>query len=407
MFDIALKNIKARKLRSFLTIFAIVLAVMLFTTFGVFQQSFEDLLFFLSDPVKKLDLVIVQEKGNSFVNHNDYSIGRRSELDEAKYSELVNHPAISPYIDAKTNRVLIKTLEDLGEAQAAYHLWGIPRANDGQYHPEEFLGNAYLGVSQIADAQLEDTPHVSAIFAAQAAEYFGVQDKIHQVVTLSTSTGDYKVYIEKVLPPSPTPESFHDQFDFMVLMTLDNAHELLGNDQINYIRVVPQEISSVELVSLIHENIAGVDAKTHKEVMRDLEQSMGPMQISMNVLKYFVLVIAVLTILNTFFMAARERVREIATLKACGATNRVILEMFLSESVLISLIGSSVGVLLSLILVLVLATLSLGSFASLRTIPLSPLVFGFLIGLVTGPLAAVGPAIICTRQDPVRGLRYE
>jgi len=268
------------------------------------------------------------------------------------------------------------------------------------------LGEAYSGVSQTADARLEDTPHISAIFAAEAAEYFGGRDKVHQVVTLSTSTGDYTVYVEKVLPPSPALQSFHDQFDFSVLMTLDDAHELLGDDQINYVRVVPRGIGSADLAALIHENIVGVDAKTHEEVLQDLWQSMGPMQTSMSVLKYFVLAIAVLTILNTFFMAARERVREVATLKACGATNRVILEMFLSEAVLISLIGSGVGVLLSVIFI-VLAALSLGSMATLVTIPLSPLVVGFLIGLVTGPLAAIVPAIISARRDPVRGLRYE
>ncbi|MBA4380166.1 MAG: hypothetical protein C0393_05755, partial [Anaerolinea sp.] len=213
-------------------------------------------------------------------------------------------------------------------------------------------------------------------------------------------------YVDKVLPPSPSLESFHDRFEYSVIMTLDDAHELLGDDQINYIRVAPQGISSADLAGLINENITGVDAKTYPDVMRDLKQSLGPMQSAMVLLKYFVLLIAVLSILNTFFMAARERVREVATLKACGAANRVIVEIFLGEALLISFIGSGLGIALSTILLIVMA-ISTGTISMVKTIPLAPLAMGFLIGMVTGPLAAIAPAIISARQDPIRGLSYE
>ena len=56
------------------------------------------------------------------------------------------------------------------------------------------------------------------------------------------------------------------------------------------------------------------------------------------------IVIAIMLVsMNTMMMAARERTREVAVLKAVGFTDRTVLGLVLAESLLISLTGGILG----------------------------------------------------------------
>jgi putative ABC transport system permease protein len=56
------------------------------------------------------------------------------------------------------------------------------------------------------------------------------------------------------------------------------------------------------------------------------------------------IVIAIMLVsMNTMMMAARERTREVAVLKALGFTDRTVLTLVLTESMLIALVGGVLG----------------------------------------------------------------
>jgi putative ABC transport system permease protein len=62
-------------------------------------------------------------------------------------------------------------------------------------------------------------------------------------------------------------------------------------------------------------------------------------------------VMIVLGILNSMSMSVRERTREIATLRAVGMRRGRLMQLFLGESVALAVIGSVIGVILSIPLV--------------------------------------------------------
>lgn len=107
--------------------------------------------------------------------------------------------------------------------------------------------------------------------------------------------------------------------------------------------------------------------------------------------------------MNIMLVSVTERTKEIGLRKAVGAQRKDILAQFLSESVVISLVGGVCGILLGWLSTMVLSSvLGWGTSMSLASVVLS---FGFsvLIGMIFG----VYPAQKASRLNPIDALRYE
>lgn len=120
------------------------------------------------------------------------------------------------------------------------------------------------------------------------------------------------------------------------------------------------------------------------------------------------LVVAGIGIANTMFMSIVERTREIGIMKAIGATNMNIIEIFLMEAALIGLIGGIVGDILGVIfsqgLGIILTTYGL-TFTTQVTPEL--LLIGLSFSLAVGVLFGFIPARKGAKMNPIEALRYE
>jgi putative ABC transport system permease protein len=104
---------------------------------------------------------------------------------------------------------------------------------------------------------------------------------------------------------------------------------------------------------------------------------------------------------NTMAIAVRERTNELAVLKAIGYTDRFVLTLVLAESLLIALIGGSLGLVLARVIVAQDITAGL----LLLYLPTSALAIGGIIALITGTLAGLLPALGAMRLSVVTALR--
>jgi putative ABC transport system permease protein len=129
-----------------------------------------------------------------------------------------------------------------------------------------------------------------------------------------------------------------------------------------------------------------------------------------NALTLVLLLIATVTLLvsgigimNIMLATVSARIREIGIRKAMGATNREIRFQFLSEAILISLIGGFAGVIIGLAL-----PFSVRFFTEYR-IPISGLsaIVAIVVSSLVGILFGTVPATRAAKLDPVESLRYE
>ncbi len=141
-----------------------------------------------------------------------------------------------------------------------------------------------------------------------------------------------------------------------------------------------------------------------KQVMETMSTVTGYIKLLLVAIAAVSLLVGSIGIMNMMLVSVAERTREIGVRKAIGARERHIIIQFLSESVLISFIGSMTGLLLGELLAQGVGRLWLG-----YNVPLSiwPVVLSVTVAIVVGLASGVFPAIKAAKLNPIDSLRYE
>ena len=116
------------------------------------------------------------------------------------------------------------------------------------------------------------------------------------------------------------------KYDQMAVIALSGA----------YVNAVQQEITN-----LYGSNNIGVT--TPKAILKTLQGFQGGNSSFQISIAFIALLVGAVGIITTLYTSVNERIKEIGTMKAIGAKNRFILSLFLSEALLIGLIGATMG----------------------------------------------------------------
>jgi putative ABC transport system permease protein len=116
------------------------------------------------------------------------------------------------------------------------------------------------------------------------------------------------------------------------------------------------------------------------------------------------LVVGSIGIANIMLVSVTERTREIGIMKAVGAQRRDVLTLFLTEAVILGVVGAVVGVILGAVV----------GFAGTQLIgfdayvfPLEWALIATVVGILVGIVAGLYPAWNAAKTDPIDALRYE
>ncbi len=114
-------------------------------------------------------------------------------------------------------------------------------------------------------------------------------------------------------------------------------------------------------------------------------------------------------IMNIMLVSVTERTKEIGLRKALGATSKNILTQFLLESIMLTIIGGIIGIILGALLSFATAIV-LSRFIDLEwvfTFPISAAIIGFSVAAAIGLIFGIYPARQASKKSPIEALRYE
>jgi putative ABC transport system permease protein len=115
-------------------------------------------------------------------------------------------------------------------------------------------------------------------------------------------------------------------------------------------------------------------------------------------------------IMNTMYTAVLQRTNEIGVMKAIGAKNSHIMNIFLIESGMLGLIGGSIGIAIGIGLSKIIEFIGvyfLGTPLLRAYFPWYLIVGALAFAFVVGTLSGLLPARQASKQSPVESLRYE
>jgi putative ABC transport system permease protein len=201
-----------------------------------------------------------------------------------------------------------------------------------------------------------------------------------------------------------------------VQLTLPEVQRIAGTDgQIQNVLAGAREgVSQEELVAAIEPVLPGdVEVLTGEEaaaqLSSDVQEGFAFFQQALTIFGIIALVVGVFVISNTFAILLAQRTRELALLRAVGASRGQVLGSVMLEAVLVGLVSAVLGLLAGVGLAK-LVTIALEAFGA--DLPTSNLVvrpatvlIALVIGLVVTLIAALLPAIRATRVPPLAALR--
>lgn len=204
--------------------------------------------------------------------------------------------------------------------------------------------------------------------------------------------------------------------DNLIFLPLENARAVYGTDNERYVlNVMVDDISNKDMAQQEAEGLFRVIRKLPVEMENNFtiqqNDSLASMLIdSISVISWAALFIGIITLLgsviglmNIMLVSVAERTREIGINKALGARASTIKQQFLTESVLISLIGGVTGIILGILIGNLFGLL----FETAFIVPWGWIIMGISLCTIVGVISGIYPALKASRLDPIVALRYE
>ncbi len=238
------------------------------------------------------------------------------------------------------------------------------------------------------------------------AELFGEENPLGRVIKVAES--EFRVI--GVMEHKGTTLGF--DLDDLVFIPSSTALDLFAVDGLTSILCRARDKANIdeaiqELTDLLrrrHNDQIDFTIISQDDMLSTVNGIMATMSLVLLAIASIALLVGGIGIANIMLVSVRERTREIGVRRAVGAKRHHILLQFLAESVLISLFGGLIGLLLG-------ATIIFTARLLVPTLPiqLSPKIVAIAVGFsaVVGVLSGVVPARRAANLDPVDALRYE
>ncbi len=203
--------------------------------------------------------------------------------------------------------------------------------------------------------------------------------------------------------------------DNVVLMPIDLARAVYGGNNGYLLTVLVHDVKMKDIAVEESEGLFRTIRKVPlgSENNFTITQNNEVISVLLDVTRYIrwaAVIIGIITLLgsviglmNIMLVSVAERTREIGVSKALGARSSTIKRQFLTESVMISLMGGGVGVIMGMLVGNIVGLFFKTGFV----VPWVWIIMGVSVCGIVGVISGIYPAIKASKLDPIVALRYE
>ena len=270
-------------------------------------------------------------------------------------------------------------------------------------------GSRQVVLNPLAARMFDDTATAGDEVTVRLADGREVDATVAGVLNSSSGLGQFdgqssqpRVYV----PTDPfydrtvrSPTQGTEQRVYPLLTVVAPDHEALPATQ----SAVESYLTGESDAQQLRPDTYDLNVRTDEDLVQQVREILNTLTAFVTGIAVVSLIVASLGIANVMLVSVTERTREIGIMKAVGAQNVDVLQLFLVQAVLLGVIGSLFGVALG----------ALGGFLATDYVGL-PLVFAvewvpiaIAVGVGVGIVTGLYPAWSAARVDPIDALRYE
>ncbi|MGA9140000.1 MAG: FtsX-like permease family protein [Methanocella sp.] len=376
MIDIAFKNMWQRKTRTGLTIIAIAVCIMLFlvlsTATGTMDQMYQKSSagfagqMFVKTPSAQtgagsefppVSSSMTMEKANALMNVSGIDTARSAPL-------LIVTQAASLFQNGPPQVIAI----------------GIPEGKEKAFYGDVEMASG-TGVLTADDQVILGSYAASTHYKAKVGDTISLQG--HNFTVAGIAKYSWSIPI-----------------DGMVLIRLDVAQEIFDRPGVTTVLLAAPSDDKVDSLAVtVRGQFSDMEVMTQKEMTSTLDGMATTTHTFIGMIDLTMLVVAGVVTLMVMFMSVSERTKEFGMLRAIGASRRKILALVLEEAVIVCLIGSAIGILLSFVMMNIMFHATLAS----PDVMARAVIFMTVIGVIAGLI----PAYRSAKIQPLEAIRYE
>jgi len=404
LFSISWRNIWRNKVRSLVIIFSIALGIFAGVSATAFMKGLAEQRI---QKVIKTELSYIQIHKEGFRQNSDF----KGYMPDAK--QLVSEIRKIPNVTGVTDRIVVQAMAATAETATGVLVSGVDIENEPKV--------TNLSEKLIEGEYLKGIKKNPVVIGKKLAEKLNAKIRTRIVITLQDTANNVVSGLFRVSGIYTTNNNMYDE-----------SHVFVKADDIRSLTELPDGAAHEIAINIDdNENLTNVEESVEKlasgyEVLdwKSLRPEMNYLTEAMDLYMYIFIIIILLALLfgiiNTMLMVVMERTKEIGMLMAIGMNKVRIFSMIILESILLSLTGGVVGIIIGALF---------AKWKSIEPIDLSMWAQGYeqlgydayvymslepmmlvnitIMVIFTGVIAALYPAYKALKNDPADALRIE
>lgn len=397
-FIISFKQLKRQKIRTFLTIGGVAVAVAVLISLMGFNRGYQQA---LTNDVEKMGYqLLITAKGCPYEAATLMlkGGGGLKYMDRKVYDEIVNDPRIE-----KITPNLIQSVYD-------------PNRNDGEGGIALFLGiewKSYYALKPwtkfLAPA---DKPADKPWFSSDDAEEIVMGYEVAEFEQRKVGDKFFMPGVDKVVKVVGILERSGTQDDGIIYMPLKAMYKMFP-DTDGKLTGIGIKLKEVEMIPEFEDDyykIPEIQVISMTQVKGTILSLISSAKVLIMSVALIAIIVAIIGVINTILMSVFERTQEIGIMKAIGASKLDIFKFIWIETIIICTLGGIAGSIIAIlggsgVEILVKKVLPYAPGGQLITIGGDLLLVSFFSALLLGIIAGIYPALRAASMRPIEAIR--